>query len=65
MANTDIYLAGNNYWKAKAEGFFTTYRRNDWKVGTRVDIFEASQMDLGMCGTVVEVSDKEAVVEVW
>lgn len=65
MANAEIYLAGKSYWKAKADRFFTTYRRKDWTVGTRVDIFEASQMDLGMCGTVVEVSDKEVVVEVW
>lgn len=63
--NTDIYLSGRRYFDAQWKGFFTTYRRSGWDVGTNVDIYEASHNDIGMCGTVVEVKNDECVVEVW
>lgn len=65
MTNTDIYLSNRRYYDAKFDGFFKTYRRAGWVVGTNVDIYEASQNDIGMCGTVVEVTADEALVEVW
>jgi hypothetical protein len=61
----EVYLSGMSYFDAQWKGFFETYRRSGWVVGTKVDIYEASHNDFGMIGQVVEVSADRAVVEVW
>lgn len=61
----DVYLSNSRYRDAEFDGFFETYRRSGWVVGTKVNIYEASHNYVGMIGQVVEVSADRAVVEVW